>query len=388
MVEIETSALASQHLKDIGFSEVIDGIGGHGLVGILRNGDGPTVLLRADMDALPVKELTELSYASSKWAADRFGKQNPVMHACGHDVHVACLMGTAELLYSAKETWSGTLICLFQPGEEDGAGARAMVDDGLFSKIPKPDILLAQHVMKGKAGTLQIRSGPALSACDCFDVRLFGKGGHGSYPHHCIDPVLAACSMVVRFQGIVSREVDPDEFAVVTCVYLQTSRAVNIIPDTVDMKVDVRTYKPAVRKKVVEAVKRIIHGESIASGLPREPEIVQTDDIPPVINDEETVKTLTGIFEQCFIGCVSEMLKDPGSDDFSIFTADQGIPSAYWYIGGTDPAAWDEAEQNGTLGDLPESHSAYFAPAVEPTIKTGIDAMALAALSFLKIVKK
>ena len=211
-------------------------------------------MLRADMDALPVKELTGLPYASSKTQVDRYGKENPVMHACGHDVHVACLMGAAELLHSAREAWSGTLICLFQPGEEDGAGARKMVADGLLDKIPKPDVLLGQHVVSTEAGTVQIRSGAALSACDCFDIRLFGKGGHGSSPHQCIDPVYAACCIVVRLQGIVSRELDPAAYAVVTCVDIQTSKAINIIPDVVDMKIDVRTYDSAVRQRVVQAV--------------------------------------------------------------------------------------------------------------------------------------
>ncbi|KUJ06731.1 putative hippurate hydrolase [Mollisia scopiformis] len=373
MLEIETAALASNHLKHLGFDKVFDRLGGHGLVGVLKNGHGPTVMLRADMDALPVEELTKLPYASSKRMVDRYDRETPLMHACGHDVHVSCLMGAAELLHSARSTWSGTLICLFQPGEEDGAGARKMVEDGLFNKIPKPDVLLGQHVAR------------PYSACDCFDVRLFGRGGHGSAPHRCIDPVLAACSTVVRLQGIVSREVDPAEYAVVTCVYLRTATAINIIPDVVDMKIDVRTYNSDVRKKVVQAVKRVIHGESDAFGLPKEPEIVQTDDIPPIINDSEVVKTLQGAFGSHFVGLVSEMVRDTGSDDFSIFAEAQSIPSAYWNIGGVDPAIWDDAERSGTIGDLPGNHSAYFAPVVEPTIRTGIDAMALAALAFLKI---
>lgn len=209
------------------------------------------------------------------------------MHACGHDVH-----GGRRVLSAAREAWSGTLICLFQPGEEDGAGARKMVEDGLFDKIPKPDVLLGQQVVRTEAGTVQLRSGPALSACDCFDVRLFGKGGHASSPHKCVDPVYAACSTVVRLQGIVSREVDPADYAVVTCVYIQTSKAINIVPETVDMKVDVRTYDPVVRERVVGAVKRVIRSESEASGLLKQPEISQTDDIPALINDDTLVKGL------------------------------------------------------------------------------------------------
>jgi amidohydrolase len=384
MVESATSALARSHLEKLGFDEVISQLGGYGFVGVLRNGTGPVVMLRADMDALPLKELTALPYASSKTQLDRNGNENPVMHACGHDVHVACLIGAAELLHSAREAWSGTLICLFQPGEEDGAGARRMVEDGLFDKIPKPDILLGQHVVNTEAGTVQIRSGAALSSCDCFDVRLFGEGGHGSSPHKCIDPVYAACCTVVRLQGIVSRELDPAEYAVVTCVNLQTSKAINIIPDVVDMKVDVRTYDPAVRQRVVQAVKRVIHGESKASGLPKEPEIVHTDDIPAIVNDEEVVRALKGVFRHHFgERAVSEMARDTASDDFSVFAHEHNIPCAYWNIGGVDPLTWQEAKRCGKIDELPGNHSAYFAPAPNPTIRTGIDALAVAALKFL-----
>ncbi|KAK4222475.1 putative hippurate hydrolase [Podospora fimiseda] len=383
LLESATAALAKTHLKNLGFDEIINDLGLHGFVAIFRNGNGPVILIRADMDALPVKELTGLPYASTKTQVDRFSKENPVMHACGHDVHVTCLMGAAELLHSAREHWSGTLICLFQPAEEDGAGARMMVSDGLFDKIPKPDFILGQHVTRSKAGTVQIRAGPAFAADDCFNVRLFGRGGHGSCPHRCVDPVYAACSIVVRLQSIVSREVDPTDFAVVTCVYLQTSKAINIIPDTVDMKIDVRTYDEAVRTRVIAAVKRIIRGESDASGLVKEPEIIQTDDIPPVVNDEKVVKRLEKSFTEHFgEAAVSEMVRDTGSDDFSVFGHGRDIPSAYWYIGGVDPAVWDEAEKNGKIDELPDNHSAFFAPVIHPTIQTGIDALAGAALSF------
>jgi metal-dependent amidase/aminoacylase/carboxypeptidase family protein len=220
---------------------------------------------------------------------------------------------------------------------------------------------------------------------DCFDVRLFGKGGHASSPHRCVDPVFAACSTVVKLQGIVSREVNPAEYAVVTCVYLQTAKAINIVPDVVDMKVDVRTYQPETRKRVLAAVQGVIRGESEASGLLREPEIVQTDDIPSIINDDAVVETLTNSFKLQFPGLVTEMERDTGSDDFSVFAEDGEIPCAYWNIGGVDPDVWDEAARNNTIDDLPSNHSAYFGPVVEPTIRTGIDAMALVALSFLTI---
>ncbi|KAK3988892.1 putative hippurate hydrolase [Cladorrhinum sp. PSN332] len=354
-----TAALARNHLKKTRLRRDNRQLGTHGFIGILRNGDGPVILLRADMDALPVKELTGLPYASTKTQADRFGKEKPVMHACGHDVHVACLMA-----------------------EEDGQGARKMVEDGLFDRIPKPNYILGQHVTRSKTGTVQIRARPAFSANDCFNVRLFGRGGHGSSPHKCVDPVYAACSIVVRLQSVVSREVSPADFAVVTCVYLQTSKAVNIIPDTVDMKIDVRTYDDAVRTRVIAAVKRIIRGESEASGLVKEPEIIQTDDIPPVINDGKLVKRLEKAFRgQVGGAAVSEMVRDTGSDDFSVFGYGRDIPSAYLYIGGVYPAVWDDAEKNGKIDELPDNHSAFFAPVIHPTLQTGIDALAGVALA-------
>ena len=383
LTESRTARIVSRHLANVAFGQVIPNIGGYGVVGVLRNGVGPTVMLRADMDALPVEELTGLPYASQKHQLDRFGKLQPVMHACGHDFHVACLMAAAELLSSARGIWSGTVILLFQTGEEDGEGARLMVGDPLFATIPKPDVLLGQHVEWTKSGTVQIRPGQALSACDSFDVRLFGKGGHGSAPHRSIDPVLAACSIVVRLQGIISREVDPAESAVVTCVYIQAGKAVNIVPDTVDMKVEVRSYKPGVRAAVVAAVKRIINAESDASGLPQRPEITQTLSIPAITNDDEVVRKLTLALRGHFHGRVQEMVRDSGSDDFSVFAEALGVPCAYWNFGGTDEATWDRAEREGKLLELPTGHSACFAPAIEPTIRTGTDAIALAALAFL-----
>ncbi|EHL02572.1 putative Hippurate hydrolase [Glarea lozoyensis 74030] len=383
--EMTATALTVDQLGKRGF-EVISGIGGSGVVATFRNGDGPIVMLRADMDALPVEELTELPYASSKTQIDMFGKERPVMHACGHDVHVTCLLAAAESLHNARETWSGTAIFLFQPGEEDGAGARAMVEDGLFDKIDKPDVLLGQHVVPTKSGTLQIRSGAALSACDCFDIRIFGKGGHGSAPHRTKDPVLAACSIVMRLQGIVSKEVDPAEFTVITCAYFHAGRVINIVPDFVDLKIDVRSYNPTVRKTVVEAVKRMIYAEAEASGLPQKPSIKKPDDIPSIVNDKAVAEKLIATFETQFPSQISEMKRDTGSDDFSIFATEKGIPCAYWNIGGTAPDTWDDANRNGTLSEIPANHSAYFAPAIEPTLKGGTDALTLAALAFLKII--
>jgi amidohydrolase len=375
--------MAEHFMRDLGFDDVVTRIGGHGVVGIMYNGSGPTVMLRADMDALPQEEKTELPYASTKKAKDRNGNETPIMHACGHDFHVAILMGVAQLLHSARDYWSGTLECLFQPGEEDGAGAEKMVEDGLFDKVPVPDILLGQHVTNRKTGTIQIRAGPTQSSCDCFDIRIFGVGGHGSQPHLCKDPVITACSIVLRLQTLVSREVPPGEVAVLTCAYLHAGRAINIIPDYVDMKVDLRTYQPEIREKLVQAVKRVIHAECEASGLPEAPSITQTDDIPAVVNDASVVETLQKKFRERFGDKVEQLERGLGSDDFSILGAAKNVPYCYWKIGGTDVAKWEDAEKEGKLDEIPSNHSSYFGPVIEPTLKTGLLAMSIAALAHL-----
>ncbi|KAI1120370.1 putative hippurate hydrolase [Nemania abortiva] len=305
------------------------------------------------------------------------------MHACGHDFHVAILMGVAKLLHSAREHWSGTLECLFQPAEEDGAGAQRMVDDGFFDRVPVPDILLGQHVTSSEAGTIQIRAGPTQSSCDCWDVRIFGVGGHGAEPHLCKDPVITACAIVLRLQTLISREVPPGEVAVLTCAYLHAGRAINIIPDYVDMKLDLRTYQPEVRKMLVPAVNRVIHAECDASGLPRGPSIDHTDDIPAVVNDVGVVETLQKAFYERFGDKVQQMDPALTSDDFSILGAARSIPYCYWKFGGTDVAKWEKAKDEGKLGEIPSNHSPYFGPVIEPTLRTGLLAMSLAALAHL-----
>jgi amidohydrolase len=256
-----TACIAANFMEDLKFDEIVANIGGHDVVGILRNGAGPKVMLRADMDALPQEEPTGPPYASKKKAKDRNGNEVPVMYACGHDFHVATLMAVAKLMHSAREKWSKTLICLFQPAEEDGGGAQAIVEDGFYDRVLVLDVLLGQNVVGIEAGTIQIRPGPTQAACDCFDVRIFGKGSHGSKPHVCLDPMIAACSIVLRLQSIVSREVPPSEIAVLTCANLHAGRAINIIPGYVDMKVDLRTYNSDVRTKVVATIERVIHAE-------------------------------------------------------------------------------------------------------------------------------
>lgn len=382
--ESETAAQAAEYLKTLDF-EVHTNIGGHGVVGVLRNGDGPTVLLRADMDALPVEEKTGLNYASKKKVRGPDGTEKPVMHACGHDSHVSTLVAAAMLLHSAKECWSGTLICVFQPAEEVLSGAKAMIDDGLYNKVPKPDVVLSQHVVRMRAGTVNVRAGRLLTAADTFDVRVFGRGGHGSSPQSCIDPILIGANIVTRLQGIVSREVTPGELAVVTCGCIQAGLTANVIPDYCDLKINMRTYDAKTRDRVIAAIRRVIEAECTAGGAVQKPEIKCTYSTPATINDEETAEALQKTFGAYFKENLVELEPAAASEDFSLLATAVGAPYVMWLFGGLDEKTWDDAVANGKVNELPGNHSPYFAPVIQPTIRTGVDAMALGALTFLKL---
>jgi amidohydrolase len=270
MQEVRTAGLAAERLRAAGF-DVSTGVGRTGVVGLLRRGAGPTVMLRADMDALPIAEATGLSYASTATAIDQDGNTVPVTHACGHDMHVTWLVGAATLFAQVHDTWRGTLMAVFQPAEETGAGARAMVDDGLLTRFPKPDVILGQHVMKGRAGTIGWRTGVVTSAGDSLRVRLFGRGAHGSMPEAGIDPVVMAAATVMRLQTIVAREVAANEAVVVTVGALQAGTKANVIPDEALLELNVRTYDATVRTRVLAAIERIVHAEAAAAGAPRPP---------------------------------------------------------------------------------------------------------------------
>lgn len=360
------------------------GIGGHGVAAVLKNGDGPKILLRADMDALPVEEKTGLPYASTRVVNGPDGTSTPVMHACGHDSHVTTLMAASSLLHSARDHWSGTLICIFQPAEEQLTGAQAMLDDGLYGKIPKPDLVLAQHVMRMRAGTVSIREGAFLTAADAFDVRVFGRGGHGSAPQTSIDPIVIGASIVMRLQTIVSREVVPGELAVVSCGSINSGHSSNIIPDYLDLQLSVRTFKPEVREKVCKAIQRIIEAECEAGGAVEKPRITRTFSGPSTVNDEKTVAALRSTFKSFFQGGLVEVDRPSASEDFSLLATAAGAPYAMWIFGGIEGKIWDDAVAKGTVDELPNNHSPFFAPAIEPTLKTGVDALALGALSFFK----
>ena len=285
MQETRTAALAADHLRAAGF-EVTTGVGKTGVVGLLRNGEGPTVMLRADMDALPVEEATGLPYASKmRRPPITTATPFPSSHMCGHDMHVTWLVGATKLLAETKTTWRGTIMAVFQPGEETAEGAQAMIDDGLFKRFPKPDVVLGQHVMVGPSGTVAGRAGAITSAADSLQIRLFGRGAHGSMPQASIDPVVMAAATVMRLQTIVSREIAAAEAAVVTIGVLQAGTKENVIPDEAIIKLNVRTFDAGVRTRVLAAIERIVNAEAAASGAPRKPEITTLDHYPLNVND-------------------------------------------------------------------------------------------------------
>jgi hippurate hydrolase len=383
MQESRTAGLAADRLRAAGY-EVTTGVGKTGVVGLLRNGDGPTVMLRADMDALPISEATGLPYASKITAKDREGITVPVGHMCGHDMHVAWLAGATTLLAQARESWHGTLMAVFQPGEETAEGARALIDDGLFDRFPKPAVVLGQHVMLGPAGTVTGSAGPITSAADSLQIRLFGRGAHGSMPQASIDPVVMAAAVIMRLQGIVSREVAATESAVVTIGVLQAGTKENVIPGEALIKLNVRTFDAGVRKRVLAAIERIVNAEAAASGAPRMPEITPLDRYPLNINDQQASDRVAAAFRAYFpANCVLHTGPAPASEDFGCFGTEWHAPSVFWFVGGTDPDTYAKAKEEGRLNDLPVNHSPQFAPVLHPTLETGVVALVLAARAWL-----
>lgn len=383
MQETRTSALAAAQLRAAGY-DVTTGVGGTGVVGQLRNGDGPTVMLRADMDALPVEEATGLPYASRITATDRAGHTVPVSHMCGHDMHVTWLVGAARLLAGAPAAWRGTLLAVFQPAEETAEGAQAMIADGLFQRFPKPVVVLGQHVMVGPAGTVAGRPGAITSAADSLQIRLFGRGAHGSMPQASVDPVVMAAATVMRLQGIVSREVAAAESAVVTVGALQAGTKENVIPDEAILKLNVRTFDEGVRARILAAIERIVNAEAAASGAPRKPEITTLDHYPLNVNDRDASSKVVQAFRSYFgADRVRETGPAPASEDFGSFGTDWQTPSVFWFVGGTDPDLYAKARQANRLHELPVNHSPKFAPVLHPTLRTGVEAMVVAARAWM-----
>ena len=351
-------------------------IGGTGVVAVIRNGTGPTVLARADTDALPVAEQTGLEYSSQIDGA---------MHACGHDMHVATLLGAVEVLATNKDSWSGTSIGLFQPAEETAQGAQAMLDDGLVDKIPTPEVALSQHVMPTEAGTIGTSAGPILSAGDSLKIIVYGRGAHGSMPHNAVDPVVLASSIVMRLQTIVSRETKPGEFAVVTVGALNAGSKSNIIADRAELLLNLRTYNPELRQRIMAAIERIVRAECEASGSPQEPEFEYYDQFPLTHNDPTVNEKVTEAFTQFFGSeAVYETKPYTASEDFSRIPDAFDIPYAYWFIGSVAPEKYRRALEQDTLSeDIPANHSPFFAPEIDTTLEIGVQTQVVAALAYL-----
>ena len=385
--EEKTAERLAQELKTIGL-EVTTRVGGHGVVGVLRNGAGPTVLIRTDLDALPVKEQTGLPYASTVRATNDFGVEVDVMHACGHDIHITSLVGTARALTQLKDRWSGTLVFIGQPAEERGGGARAMLKDGLFTRFPKPDYCLALHVSSDMpAGTLGVVEGFMLANVDSVDITVRGMGGHGAWPHKTRDPIVLAAQTIMALQTIVSRETDPLESAVVTVGSIHGGTKHNIIPDDVKLQLTVRSFSDQVRANTLAAIRRIVRGQALSAGIPEERLPVVTVDerdfTPATYNNPELARRVGGAFKGIF-GDKSVVTRKPvmGGEDFSEYgrTPDK-IPICIFWLGSVEPERVAESDSTGK--PLPALHSNLYRPVPEPTIKTGVSAMTAAVLELV-----
>ena len=382
--ETRTAGVIARELDGLGL-DYTEGLGKTGVATVIRNGDGPVVWLRADMDALPVEEQTGLSYASTARGIDPAGTDVPVMHACGHDMHVTALLGALERLVATKDEWAGTVVAVFQPAEEYGAGAQAMIADGVLDAYPKPDIVLGQHLTPLPAGVVGVRPGTQMAASDGITVRLLGRGGHGSRPHATIDPIVMAAATVMRLQTIVSREIDPREMAVVTVGAIHAGLKNNIIPAEATLELSLRYPDDAARADVLARVERIVRAEAAASGAAEEPVITTLHSLPPTINDPDATARLTAAFDRAFgEGTVIDPGMFTGSEDVSWFAREAGVPLVFWFWGGLDPQQWADAAARGTVNeDIPTNHSPFFAPILHPTIERGVDALVVAAREFL-----
>jgi hippurate hydrolase len=370
--EIQTASKLAARLRSLGY-EVTEGVGGTGVVAILKNGAGPTVMLRTELDALPVEEKTGLPYASKVHTKDDAGLDVPVMHACGHDLHMAALIGTAEIMAHSKTTWHGTLMLIGQPAEETISGAKRMIEDGLFTRFPKPAVGVALHVGNIlPAGQVGITPGIYNSNADSLRITIYGKGGHGAAPQSTIDPIVIAARTILTLQTIVSREVTPGEMAVVTVGYIRAGTKNNIIPDHAELGLTVRTYKADVRRQVLAAIARITNAESLAGGAPHEPLIEHLESTDSVYNDPALAQRLRAPLEAA-LGKDNVITTDPKtpSEDYAYFV-EQGVPSLYMNLGGADPQKFADSKNGGPM--LPSNHSPYFAPDVDPALHTGIQA--------------
>ncbi|HEY1171767.1 MAG TPA: amidohydrolase [Verrucomicrobiae bacterium] len=376
--EEKTAQRIAEELKKAGF-EVTTKVGGHGVVGVLKNGSGPTLMLRTDLDALPVPEQTGLPYASKVKTVDPDGKEVPVMHACGHDVHMTSFIGTARVMSALKDQWKGTLVVIGQPAEEKGGGARAMLKDGLFKRFPKPEKVVALHVASDMAvGTVGYVPGFALANVDSVDITIRGVGGHGAYPHGAKDPIVLAAQTVIALQTIVSREISPTESAVVTVGSIHGGTKHNIIPDEVTLQLTLRSYTDQVRAQTIAAIKRITENLAKAAGVPedRMPIVKFSDEYTPACyNDPALTRRLAGVVDQ-WLGKGAAIERQPvmGGEDFSEYgRTEDKIPISMLWLGVVNPEVVKKSMQEKKA--LPTIHSPFFAPAAEPSIKSGVTAM-------------
>jgi len=379
--EEKTAAKLAAHLRPLGY-EVTEKVGGTGIVGVLKNGKGPTVLIREDMDALPVEERTGLPYASTVTTKDDSGATVHVMHACGHDVHMTSLIGAATLLARAKDRWRGTVIVIGQPAEERGSGAKAMLDDGLFTRFGKPDFAISLHDSAIlPAGKIAWVPGYANANVDSVDITVYGRGGHGAYPHTTVDPIVIASRIVVALQTLVARENNPLDPAVVTVGSFHGGSKHNIIPDEVKLQLTVRSYKDDVRKRLLAGIERIAKAEAAGAGAPKPPTMVVSEGTPALKNDPALTRRIAAVFERAF-GKDNVVQGEPtmGGEDFSEFAL-TGVPSLQYNLGAVEPEKYEAAQKNGT--PLPSLHSSEFAPNRPITLRLGAASLTTAALDLL-----
>ena len=377
--EVRTAAKLAAEMRAIGF-DVTEKVGKTGIVALYKNGAGPTVLVRTEMDGLPMEEKSGFAYAS-KAHAILDGKDTMVAHSCGHDVHMTAWLGAARTLVAMKSQWKGTLMFIGQPAEEIVAGAKAMLDDGLFKRFPKPDYAFALHSWPLAYGTIGYNSGPVSSNSDAIEITFKGRGGHGSAPDKALDPITIAARFVVDVQTVISREKDPKEFGVVTIGAINGGSVGNIIPDSVKVRGTIRTYNPAVRAKILAGVRRVANASAAMADAPA-PDVELITGGAAIVNNDALVTRTEGVLKKAFGETnVSRMPAMTASEDFSVY-ANEGIPSMFFFTGVYDPKAVEEADKPGGK-PIAFNHSPYYAPVPEPSIKTAAQAMTLAVLNVM-----
>jgi len=375
--EHRTAGIVADRLAEIGGIDVTTGVGGTGVVGVLANGEGPVVWLRADMDGLPVQERTGLPYASEHHGTDEDGNDVPTMHACGHDIHVTWLLGTLERLAATTTDWHGTVVAVFQPAEEVISGARAMIEDGLVDRFPKPDVVLGQHSAPAPVGIVAVGSGPVMASSDRLTVTFNGRGAHGSAPQASLDPVVTAASAVVRLQTVVSREVSPSDAGVVTVGSFHAGTRANIIPDEAVIEISTRARNEETRARIIASIERIVRAESEAGGL-SEPTITRAPGAEVTVNDAEAAATVLDAIRAEVPGARDlEIGLAMASEDVGQLATAAGAPLVYWFTGITDPELFRRGE------DIPSNHSPFYAPQAETAIPVGVDAFVAATRAYV-----